>query len=235
MTSDIDLVVRGGTVHDGLGGEPFEADIAISGGVVTAIGKISAGGRNEINAKGLLVTPGFVDIHTHYDGQVTWENRLTPSSEHGVTTVMMGNCGVGFAPCRPGDRDALIRLMEGVEDIRGAVTAEGLTWEWESFPDFLSALEHRPHDIDIGVLLPHSPLRVYVMGDRALDREPATPEDRAEMRKLVREGLEAGALGFGTSRMLGHRSSNGELIPTFAAEEAELIEIAEELNAAGAA
>jgi N-acyl-D-aspartate/D-glutamate deacylase len=229
-----DLVIRGGTIVDGSGGPPFTGDVAVQDGWVTAVGKVEGKGKEEIDARGLLVTPGFVDIHTHYDAQAIWSDRISPSSEHGVTTVMMGNCGVGFAPCRPRDREALIRLMEGVEDIPGAVTAEGLTWDWESFPEFLSALERRPHDIDIGALLPHSPLRVYVMGERALDREPATAEDRAAMRELVREGLAAGALGFGTSRMLGHRSSTGELIPSFAAEEAELIEIAEELDAADA-
>ena len=234
MAQAYDLVIRGGTIVDGSGAPGVPGDVAIRDGWIVATGKVEGAGKEEIDARGLLVTPGFVDIHTHYDAQAIWSDRISPSSEHGVTTVMMGNCGVGFAPCRPGDRDALIRLMEGVEDIPGVVTAEGLTWDWESFPEFLSALERRPHDIDIGALLPHSPLRVYVMGERALDREPATAEDRAAMRKLVREGLAAGALGFGTSRMLGHRSSTGELIPTFAAEEAELIEIAEELDAADA-
>jgi N-acyl-D-aspartate/D-glutamate deacylase len=234
MANAYDLVIRGGTIVDGSGGPSFTGDVAVKDGWIVAVGPVSGQGKEEIDAKGMLVTPGFVDIHTHYDGQAIWSDRISPSSDHGVTTVMMGNCGIGFAPCRPGDREALIKLMEGVEDIPGAVTGEGLTWDWESFPEFLSAIESRPHDIDIGAMLPHSPLRVYVMGERALEREPATPEDRAEMRKLVREALEAGALGFGTSRLLAHRSSSGELIPTFAAEEAELTEIADEMNQAGA-
>jgi N-acyl-D-aspartate/D-glutamate deacylase len=231
--ADFDLVIRGGTIVDGSGAPSYTGDVAVKDGWIVATGNVDGKGKEELDAKGLLVTPGFVDIHTHYDGQVIWSDRISPSSDHGVTTVMIGNCGIGFAPCRPTDREALIKLMEGVEDIPGAVTSEGLTWDWESFPEFLSAIERRPHDIDIGVLVPHSPLRVYVMGERALEREPATPEDRAKMRKLFREGLDAGALGFGTSRLLAHRSSSGELIPTFAAEEAELTEIAEELNDAG--
>ncbi len=231
--ADYDLVIRGGTIVDGSGAPSYVGDVAMQDGWIVATGQVEGKGKEEIDAKGLLVTPGFVDIHTHYDGQVIWSDRVSPSSDHGVTTVMMGNCGIGFAPCRPTDREALIKLMEGVEDIPGVVTSEGLTWDWESFPEFLSAIERRPHDIDVGVLLPHSPLRVYVMGERALEREPATAEDRAKMSELVREGLAAGALGFGTSRLLAHRSSSGELIPTFAAEEAELIDIASELKAAG--
>ena len=231
--ADYDLVIRGGTIVDGSGAPSYVGDVAVQDGWIVATGKVDGKGKEELDAKGLLVTPGFVDIHTHYDGQVIWSDRVSPSSDHGVTTVMMGNCGIGFAPCRPTDREALIKLMEGVEDIPGVVTSEGLTWDWESFPEFLSAIERRPHDIDVGVLMPHSPLRVFVMGERALGREPATAEDRAKMRKLFREGLDAGALGFGTSRLLAHRSSSGELIPSFVAEEAELTEIAEELNDAG--
>ncbi len=233
MIQAYDLVIRGGTIVDGSGGPSSVGDVAVRDGWITATGKVDGHGKEEIDARGLLVTPGFVDIHTHYDGQLIWSDRVSPSSDHGVTTVMVGNCGIGFAPCRPDDREALIKLMEGVEDIPGAVTGEGLTWDWESFPEFLSAIERRPHDIDIGVLLPHSPIRVYVMGARALDREPATAEDRAAMCRLVREGLAAGALGFGTSRLLTHRSSSGELIPTFAAEEAELVDIAGELRTSG--
>jgi N-acyl-D-aspartate/D-glutamate deacylase len=234
MAEGHDLVIRGGTIVDGSGGPPRFGDVAIRDGWIVEVGKVDDRGREEIDASGMLVTPGFIDIHTHYDGQLIWSDRLSPSSDHGVTTVMIGNCGIGFAPCRQRDHEALIRLMEGVEDIPGAVTGEGLTWDWETFPDYLAALERRPHDIDIGVLLPHSPLRVYVMGERALAREPATPEDRKQMRALVREALEAGALGFGTSRLLTHRSSTGELIPTFAAEDRELIEIAEAMRDAAA-
>jgi N-acyl-D-amino-acid deacylase len=230
--STYDLVIRGGTIVDGSGSPPFVGDVAVRGEWIVATGAVAGRGREEIQAAGLLVTPGFVDIHTHYDGQLIWSDRVAPSSDHGVTTVVTGNCGIGFAPCRPQDRKALIKLMEGVEDIPGAVTEEGLTWDWESFPDFLKAVERRQHDIDIGVLVPHSPIRVYAMGERALRREPANAEDRATMRRLTREGLEAGALGFGTSRLAAHRSSSGDLIPTYDAAEVELTEIAQELRAA---
>jgi N-acyl-D-aspartate/D-glutamate deacylase len=230
--STYDLVIRGGTIVDGSGSEPFVGDVAVRGGWIVATGKVQGRGSEEIEASGLLVTPGFIDIHTHYDGQLIWSDRVTPSSDHGVTTVVTGNCGIGFAPCRPQDRKALIKLMEGVEDIPGAVTEEGLTWDWESFPDYLAAVERRAHDIDVGVLVPHSPIRVYAMGERALRLEPATAADRATMRRLTREALDAGALGFGTSRLASHRSSNGDMIPTFEAEELELTEIAQELRAA---
>ena len=228
-----DLVIRGGTILDGSGAPAYRGDLAVNGGWIAAVGKVSGSGDEEIDAAGHLVTPGFIDIHTHYDGQLIWSDRVTPSCEHGVTTVLIGNCGIGFAPCRPGDRKSLIKLMEGVEDIPGAVTEEGLSWEWESFPEYLDALDRRERDIDVGVLVPHSPIRVYAMGARALRREPATDVDRKTMRQLVREGLQAGALGFGTSRLAAHRSSSGELIPTFDAEQVELSEIAEELRAAG--
>ena len=198
--AEFDLVIRGGTIVDGSGGARFTGDVAMRDGWIVATGQVNGRGNEEIDAAGLLVTPGFVDIHTHYDGQSIWSDRLNPSSDHGVTTVMMGNCGIGFAPCRPSDRQALIELMEGVEDIPGAVTSEGLTWDWETFPDFLDALDRRARDIDVGVLMPHSPIRVYVMGKRGIDREPATAEDRAAMCRLLREGLDAGALGLGTSK-----------------------------------
>jgi N-acyl-D-amino-acid deacylase len=227
-----DLVIRGGTIVDGSGSPPCVGDVAVKGGWIVATGTVAGRGSEELPAEGLLVTPGFVDIHTHYDGQLIWSDRVAPSSDHGVTTVVTGNCGIGFAPCRPEHRKALIRLMEGVEDIPGAVTEEGLTWDWESFPDYLNAVERREHDIDVGVLIPHSPIRVYAMGERALRREPATAADRATMCRLTREGLEAGALGFGTSRIAAHKSSSGELIPTFDAAEVELTEIARELRAA---
>lgn len=232
-SASYDLVIRGGTIVDGSGGAPQIGDVAIRGDWIVASGEVAGCGTQEIDASGFLVTPGFVDIHTHYDGQLIWSDRVVPSSNHGVTTVIIGNCGIGFAPCRPKDRTALIKLMEGVEDIPGAVTEEGLTWDWESFPEYLQALERRKHDIDVGVLIPHSPMRVFTMGERALRREPATAEDRASMRRLMREGLEAGALGFGTSRLKAHRSSSGDLIPSYDSEEIELTEIAEELRDAG--
>jgi N-acyl-D-amino-acid deacylase len=172
--AEFDLVIRGGTIVDGSGAPRFTGDVAVQGGWIVRTGKVDGQGREEIDATGLLVTPGFVDLHTHYDGQSIWSDRLNPSSDHGVTTVLIGNCGIGFAPCRPDDRQDLIELMEGVEDIPGAVTSEGLTWDWETFPDFMDALERRAHDIDLGVLVPHSPIRVWVMGRRGIDREPAT-------------------------------------------------------------
>jgi N-acyl-D-aspartate/D-glutamate deacylase len=227
MTSTYDLVIRGGLIVDGTGGAPFEGDVAVSGGRIAEVApKIAGSGREEIGAKGLAVTPGFVDVHTHYDGQATWDNRLTPSSHHGVTTAVMGNCGVGFAPCRPGSQDDLIRLMEGVEDIPFPVLAAGLPWTWESFPQYLDALESLPHDIDFGAYVPHAALRVYVMGARAVNQEPATAADRAAMARLLQEGVLAGGLGFGTSQTIIHRSSDGQPIPTLAAEEQEYLAMA---------
>ena len=231
--SKVDLVVRGGTVVDGSGGALFEADVAIDSGKIVAIGRVAETGREEIDASGLVVTPGFIDVHTHYDGQLTWAEQLSPSSNHGVTTVVAGNCGVGFAPCREGDRDSLMRLMEGVEDIPAATMAEGLPWDWESFPDFLDSLECRNHDIDFAILLPHSPLRVYVMGQRAIDLEPATDDDLAMMRALTRDAAKAGAIGFGTSSNIVHRARDGTPIPSLAADERELREIALGLSDAG--
>jgi N-acyl-D-aspartate/D-glutamate deacylase len=211
----------------------MEGDIAIDDGRISAIGRNLAAGQEEIDARNLLVTPGFVDVHTHYDGQLTWSECLTPSSNHGVTTVVAGNCGVGFAPCRLRDRDDLVRLMDGVEDIPEVVMAEGLPWDWDSFPEFLNAVERRRHDIDFALLLPHAPLRVFVMGERALRLEPATEADRAAMRAIVKEAMLAGAAGFGTSRNILHKSSTGVPIPTLSAEEAELREIAMGMSDAG--
>ena len=233
MAAQFDLVVRGGTVLDGTGGEPREADVAVQDGRIAAIGRSVGAGREEIDAKGLAVTPGFVDIHTHYDGQVTWDDRFSPSSGHGVTTVLMGNCGVGFAPCRPQDRDTLIKVMEGVEDIPELVMRQGVPWNWQSFPDYLEALDRRRCDIDFATQVPHAPLRVFVMGRRGVDREPATAADMAAMASLVEEGLSAGALGFTTSRSLFHRTSDGTLTPTITAAEEELAAIARGMGRAG--
>jgi len=233
MARDYDLVVRGGTIYDGQGGEAFEGDVAMKDGRIVAVGQVSGAGAEEIDARGQIVGPGFVDIHTHYDGQATWESRMQPSSWHGVTTVVMGNCGVGFAPCRPGDHDRLVRLMEGVEDIPFPVLSEGLPWNWESYPDYLDRLAERRFDVDIGSQLPHAALRVFVMGQRGVDREPATEDDIAAMAALAKEAMEAGAIGFGTSRTLNHRSSDGSPIATLTAGEDELTGIAMGIAEAG--
>ena len=230
MNGNYDLVIRGGTVVDGSGADPFQADVAIDGGMIVDVGKVAGSGREEIDAAGLIVTPGFIDVHTHYDAQVTWEHRLRPSSDHGVTTVVMGNCGVGFAPCRPEDRDLLIHLMEGVEDIPEVVMTEGLPWNWESYGEYLDALAEREFDINVGSLVPHAPVRAYVMRQRGADREPATAQDMAEMARLVADGMRAGALGFSTSQSLLHRTTTGALAPTVTAGEEELLAIAHALK-----
>ncbi len=233
MDATFDLIVRGGNVADGSGGELYEADVGVRDGRIAAVGRIAQRGAEEIDAKGLLVTPGFVDIHTHYDGQATWDQRLQPSSWYGVTTVVMGNCGVGFAPCSAGDRERLIRLMEGVEDIPFPVLSQGLSWSWDSYGSYLDALEQRSFDIDVGSQLPHAALRVHVMGERGAEREPATPEDIAAMAELARQAAIAGALGFSTSRTLNHRTSDGQPTPTLTAAEDELTGIACGLASAG--
>ena len=217
-----DIVIRNGTIVDGLGGEPYRGDVAVSGGLIAAVGRVDGTGRREIDATGLLVTPGFVDLHTHYDGQAIWSERMAPSSAHGVTTALMGNCGVGFAPCRQADHDVLVDVMAGVEDIPGVVMTDGLPWDWETFPQYLDSLESRQRDIDVAAYLPHSPLRVYVMGRRGADREAATAEDLALMRKLAAEAIEAGALGVSSSRFAFHKTGSGELIPTYDAAYEEI-------------
>lgn len=215
-----DLIIRGGTIVDGTGEAPFEGDVAIRDGVIVAVGAVSGEAREEIDAHGLVVTPGFVDIHTHYDGQVTWDAHLTPSCWHGVTTVVFGNCGVGFAPVRRDHHDYLISLMEAVEDIPGTALAEGIEWEWETFPEFLDAVSRRPLGMDVAAQVPHGAVRTYVMGERGANNEPATPEDIARMAEIVREGIEAGALGFSTSRTIVHKAASGDPMPgTFAAED----------------
>jgi N-acyl-D-aspartate/D-glutamate deacylase len=233
MDKAYDLVIRGGTLVDGSGGAPVEADVGVRDGRIAAVGKIAGTGAEEIDAAGQLVTPGFVDIHTHYDGQATWDERMQPSSWHGVTTVVMGNCGVGFAPCKPEDHDRLIRLMEGVEDIPFPVLSQGLPWNWEGYPDYLDALSRRRFDVDIGSQLPHAALRVFVMGERGANREPATEADIHAMAAIAGRAVEAGALGFSTSRTLNHRTSDGQPTPTLTAGEDELTGIAMGLAAAG--
>jgi N-acyl-D-aspartate/D-glutamate deacylase len=230
---EFDLLIRGGTVIDGTGGDPREADVGITGGRIAAVGSLTGAGKEEIDAKGKLVTPGFVDIHTHYDAQAVWDTHMMPSSQHGVTTAVMGNCGVGFAPCKPADRERLIELMEGVEDIPGAVMHEGLKWEWESFGEYLDALERRQRDIDICALLPHAAMRVFVMGDRAINLENANQADIAQMRQITREAMQAGAFGFSTSRSLSHKTLRGDPTPTLRAQEEELRGIALGMTDAG--
>ena len=217
-----DLCIRNGSIVDGLGGEPYVGDVAVVDGVIVSVGSVDGDATREIDATGLLVTPGFVDLHTHYDGQAIWSDRMTPSSAHGVTTAVMGNCGVGFAPCRADDHDVLVDVMAGVEDIPGVVMVDGLPWDWETFPEYLNALESRQRDIDVAASLPHSPLRVYVMGRRGADREPATDKDLARMRELAKEAIEIGAIGFASSRFSFHKTGGGDLIPTYGAAQDEI-------------
>ncbi|MFV0258916.1 MAG: N-acyl-D-amino-acid deacylase family protein [Acidimicrobiales bacterium] len=231
--SQHDLVIRQGTVIDGSGADRFVADVAVSDGVITEVGEVTGRGRREIDADGRIVQPGFVDIHTHYDGQATWDAQLAPSSWHGVTTVVMGNCGVGFAPVRPSDHERLIQLMEGVEDIPGIALHEGLPWSWQSFEEYLDYLDTRQRDIDLGAQLPHAAVRLNVMGERAMTQEPATPDDIAQMAEIARRAIAAGAVGFTTSRTLNHKSSLGEPTPTLKAEFDELVGIAEAVGTTG--
>ena len=228
-----DLVIRGGTVVDGTGAPRLVADVAVDGGVITAVGHISAQGREEIDATGKIVAPGFVDIHTHYDGQATWDSEMAPSSWHGVTTVVMGNCGVGFAPAKKDKHDWLIGLMEGVEDIPGTALAEGMTWDWETFPEYLDALERRPRTIDVATHVPHGAVRAYVLGDREMPGAVPTDADITEMSRIVEGGIRAGALGFSTSRTVLHKSVDGELVPGTTATKEELIGIGRAMGRVG--
>ena len=225
-----DLIIKNGTVYDGTGDKPFVADIAIKGRKIEAIGELEEVSKQTINAEGKIVAPGFVDIHTHYDGQVTWDPYLRPSTYHGVTTVVMGNCGVGFSPCKPEERDWLISLMEGVEDIPGTALHEGINWQWESFPEYLAILENKPLAIDVGTQIPHGAVRAYVMGQRGIDREEATQEEIDRMSQLVKEAIQAGAFGFSTSRTEKHRDSSGALTPSITAHKNELVSIANSIG-----
>lgn len=226
---DYDLKITGGTIVDGTGRPAFKGDVAVKGGVIVAVGACPGRALRNVDAAGCIVTPGFVDLHTHYDGQVSWDADLRPSVDHGVTTAVLGNCGVGFAPVRPHDHDRLIRLMEGVEDIPGVALAEGLKWNWESFPDYMKAIDF-PHAIDFAVQIPHDPVRVYVMGERAAAGEVARPDDIVAMRALVREAMEAGAMGFATGRSETHRTSDGDRTPAAEAAVEELTGIAKALQ-----
>jgi N-acyl-D-aspartate/D-glutamate deacylase len=229
-----DLVIRNAHLVDGSGRPARHADIAVTDGVIGAVEpRVDGAARRVLDADGALVTPGWVDVHTHYDAQASWDPWLTPSSWHGVTTVVMGNCGVGFAPAAPERHDWLIELMEGVEDIPGSAMAEGITWEWERFPEYLDAIERRPHVIDLGAQIAHGPLRAYVMGERGAANESATPADRTAMAAIVEEALRAGALGFSSSRTPLHRSKSGELVPGTTADAEELFAIAEAMARAG--
>jgi N-acyl-D-aspartate/D-glutamate deacylase len=230
----LDLLVRGGNVVDGSGQPAFTGDVGIRDGRIVAVGRIDEPARKQLDADGLLVTPGWVDVHTHYDGQVTWDTLLTPSCWHGVTTVVMGNCGVGFAPVRPGSQEYLIKLMEGVEDIPGTALAEGISWDWESFPEYLDAVARRPHALDVGAQVPHAALRFYVMGERGADHEVAPSAAEIEtMGRLVREAVRAGALGFSTSRTRNHRASDGRFTPSLTAGADELLGISRAFGEAG--
>ncbi len=230
----LDRLIKGGTVVDGTGAPARRADVGIRDGLIVSVGEISESAREEIDASGLLVTPGWVDVHTHYDGQVSWDPEITPSSWHGVTTVVMGNCGVGFAPADPDRHEWLIGLMEGVEDIPGTALAEGITWEWESFPEYLDAIDRGPHAIEIGAQVPHGALRAYVMGERGADhRVVPSPEEISEMGRLAREAMAAGALGFSSSRTRNHRTRTGEPTPSLTAGPDEMLGIAAALGEGG--
>ncbi|MGB0113358.1 MAG: amidohydrolase family protein, partial [Ilumatobacteraceae bacterium] len=231
--AEYDLIIRGGSVIDGTGSDARVADVAVSDGIIVEVGTVRGSATRTIDADGALVIPGIVDIHSHYDGQATWDTRLQPSSWHGVTTVVTGNCGVGFAPVADEDHGTLIELMEGVEDIPGAALHEGLRWNWNSFGEFLDAVESLPHDIDVAMQVPHGAVRLNVMGERGANHEDATPDDIAAMAELAREGIEAGALGFSTSRTRNHKTSTGAYTPTLTAAPDELIGIAQGVGVTG--
>ena len=228
-----DIVIRGGSIVDGTGAPAAKGDVAIDGDRLVQVGGKAGPGRREVKADGRIVTPGWVDVHTHYDGQATWDPVLAPSSWHGATTIAFGNCGVGFAPVRHQHHKALIDLMEGVEDIPGITLTEGLKWDWESFPDYLDALARLPRTIDVAAQLAHHPLRVYVMGERAINREHATADDIAAMARLTEEALKAGAIGFTTSRTDQHKTLAGDLVPGRYAEHEELLAIGKAMGRAG--
>jgi N-acyl-D-amino-acid deacylase len=228
-----DMVIRGGTIVDGTGAARFTGDIAIDNGLISQVGKVSGSGKEEIDATGMIVAPGWVDVHTHYDGQATWDQEMAPSSWHGVTTVVMGNCGVGFAPAKPDRHEWLISLMEGVEDIPGTALSEGMSWNWETFPEYLDELERMPRTVDIGTHVPHGAVRAYVLGDREQPGAIPTDDDIAEMSRIVEEGVRAGALGFSTSRTILHKSVDGELVPGTTATAEELIEIGRGMGRVG--
>ena len=225
-----DTVIRGGTIVDGSGQPGFTGDLALEDGKIAQVGGTAGPGKREIDANGLLITPGWVDVHTHYDGQAMWDQELAPSSWHGVSTVLFGNCGVGFAPVRKADHSALIGMMESIEEIPGIALADGLKWNWETFPEYLDALDRKPRAIDIAAQIPHHPLRVYVMGERAIRREKATGDDIAAMRDAVRQGLKAGAFGFTTSRTNSHKTPEGDMVPGRYSEVEELLGIGTAFN-----
>jgi N-acyl-D-aspartate/D-glutamate deacylase len=221
-----DLKIINGLIYDGSGSEAYSANVAVNDGVIVEIGECAGQSVKMVDAQGAIVTPGFVDVHTHYDGQITWDEELKPSVNHGVTTAVLGNCGVGFAPCREADRDNLIKLMEGVEDIPGTALHEGIQWEWETFPEYMDAIDKRPHTIDFAVLVPHDPVRVYAMGERAMFDQAANDEDIAKMQSIVREAMEAGAVGFSTGRSDAHKTADGDWTPSSEASKEELVGIA---------
>jgi len=231
--STADLIVRNGMIVDGTGAAPFHGDVAIKDGKIIEVGQVTGTGKEEIDAEGCIVTPGFVDLHTHFDGHVLWDTHLYPSSNHGVTTALIGNCGVGFAPCKPETRPAMLNFMEGVEDIPKEVMEAGLKWNWETFPEYLDAVAERQLDMDVAAHIGHIPLRAYVMGQRGIDREPAMPKEIEEMGRIAEEAVRAGAIGFSTSRTSHHQSRDGKNTAGLTATEEELVGIAKGVQRGG--